>query len=231
MISINNIAFSYPGNKKVLHQLNLDIQTGMIHGMVGLNGSGKTTLLNLIFGLLKPDEGVISCDNFDMSKQNMGYLPSESYFYSNITGREYLALFKNPGFETEIWNQLFGLPLDEIVDEYSSGMKKKLALMGVIKMDKQLLILDEPFNNLDIETSRVVRKVLIEMRKSGKTILVTSHILETLTNLCDRIHYLNEGKILLSREKKDFAEFQETLFSSVENKTAGIIDEIFRPES
>jgi len=230
MISIKDLSFSYPGNKKVLRWLSLELQTGMIHGVVGLNGSGKTTLLNLLFGLLKPDEGSVSCDDFEISKRNMAYLPSESYFYSNVTGGEYLALFKNPHFKTEKWNQLFGLPLDEIVDEYSSGMKKKLALMGVIKMDKQLLILDEPFNNLDIETSRVVRNVLIEMRKSGKSIIITSHIIETLTNLCDRIHYLGEGKILQSREKNEFNEFQEALFRSMESKTSGIIDEIFRPE-
>lgn len=227
MISINDLDFSYPGNKQVIKALNLKMETCKIHGIVGLNGSGKTTLLNIIFGLLKADSGKISSEDFEISKRNMAYLSAESYFYSNITANEYLALFKNPAFEIEKWNRLFALPLDQIVDDYSSGMKKKLALLGVIKMNKNLMILDEPFNNLDIETNRIVRSVLMKMAEMGKTIIITSHIIETLTNLCDFIHYLDEGKILYSKSKEEFDDFSKTLFQNIENKNSGLIGEIF----
>jgi ABC-2 type transport system ATP-binding protein len=203
------------------------MEAGKIHGIVGLNGSGKTTLLNVLFGLLKADSGKISCDAFDISKKHMSYLTSESYFYSNISGNDYLSLIRNPDFDIEKWNRLFGLPLEQVVDDYSSGMKKKLALLGVIKMDKKLMILDEPFNNLDIETNHIVRSVLMKMSKMGKTIIITSHIIETLTNLCDFIHYLGDGKIKVSKSKNEFDDFSRELFQSIEDKTSGLIGEIF----
>lgn len=227
MITIRELNFSYPKNKHVIKLLNLDMENGRIHGIVGLIGSGKTTLLNILFGLLKADSGQISCNAFEISKKNMAFLTSDSYFYANITGREYLSLFKNPAFDLEKWNQLFGLPLEQVVDDYSSGMKKKLALLGVIKMDKKLLVLDEPFNNLDVETNRILRRVLLKMKEQGKTIIITSHIIETLTNLCDFIHYLDEGKIRFSRSEQEFDDFSKELYQSIENKTSGVIDEIF----
>jgi ABC-2 type transport system ATP-binding protein len=231
MITIRELDFTYPGNKHVIKSLDLQLETGRIHGIAGLNGSGKTTFLNVLFGLLKADSGTISGDTFEISKRNMAYLTSESYFYSNVTGMEYLALFKNQAFDTEKWNKLFRLPLDQVVDEYSSGMKKKLALLGVIKMDKKLMILDEPFNNLDIETARIVRNVLMKMSEQGKTIIVTSHIIETLTNLCDFIHYLEKGKIRFSKSKKEFDDFSRELFESIENKTSSLIGELFEKQS
>lgn len=230
MITVRELEFGYPGNHPVFKSLDLDLKVGDIHGIVGLNGSGKTTLLNLIFGLLTPDGGSIGCNDFNFTRKNMAYLPAENYFYSNITAREYLALFKNPDFNTGLWNKLFGLPLDQIIDDYSSGMKKKLALMGVIKMDKKMMILDEPFNNLDIETNRVLRGVLLKLRDAGKTIIVTSHIIETLTDLCDAIHFLDDGKIRLSSRKSEFGRFRQELYESIEKKTSGVIHEIFGHE-
>lgn len=224
MILINALKVSYPGNKTVLDNLTLGISTGKIHGIAGLNGSGKTTLLNTLFGLLKQDEGKIENDVFEMSKKNISYLPTENFFYSNITGREYLSLFRNQQFDIEKWNLLFALPLDQVVDDYSSGMKKKLALLGVIKQDKPMMILDEPFNNLDIETSRSLRNILMKMSTKGKTIIITSHIIETLTNLCDHIHFLEGGRIKFTRDKTEFALFEKELLQSIESKTGEVIN-------
>jgi len=226
MILIKKLTLTYPGSPKILNALDLSLPLGKIHGIAGLNGSGKTTLLNTIFGLLKADTGTIECSDFEINKKNISYLPTENYFYSNITAREYLGLFRNGNFELETWNKLFGLPLDQVTDDYSSGMKKKLALLGVIKQDKQIMILDEPFNNLDIETSRSLRSLLLKMSATGKTIIITSHIIETLTNLCDYIHYLDEGKIKYSHRKDEFVAFEKDLLKSIENKTEGIITEL-----
>ncbi len=226
MISIKNLTLTYPGSPKILNALNLSLPLGNIHGIAGLNGSGKTSLLNTLFGLLKADAGTINCSDFEINKKNISYLPTENYFYSNISAREYLGLFRNENFELDNWNKLFLLPLDQVIDDYSSGMKKKLALLGVIKQDKQLMILDEPFNNLDIETSRSLRSLLLKMSAKGKTIIITSHIIETLTNLCDYIHYLDEGKIKFSRQKEEFVAFEEGLLKSIESKTGGIIAEL-----
>jgi len=226
MILLKRLTVTYPGSPKIINELDLSLPLGKIHGIAGLNGSGKTTLLNTLFGLLKADEGTIECSDYEISKKNISYLPTENYFYSNITAHEYLGLFNNENFEIETWNKLFGLPLNQVIDDYSSGMKKKLALLGVIKQDKLLMILDEPFNNLDIETSRSLRSILLKMSARGKTIIITSHIIETLTNLCDNIHYLDEGKIKFSREKDEFVAFEKDLLKSIEIKTDGIITEL-----
>jgi len=226
MIFIKKLSFSYKKSHIVLGDLSLQLQDHFIHGIVGLNGSGKTTLLNSIFGLLKPDNGEIIYKNKTISKKDISYLPTENFFYSHITGREYLSVFQNNEFDTNSWNSLFLLPLDDVIDSYSTGMKKKLALMGILKIDKPIMILDEPFNGLDIETSRIIRSILLKLKDKGKTIIVTSHIIETLTNMCDNIHYLEDGKIKYSKEKNEFEEFEKEIFSSIENKNKGLIDEL-----
>lgn len=204
------------------------MQENCIHGIVGLNGSGKTTLLNSIFGLKSHNEGEILFNNEKSSKKFIAYLPTENYFYSNITGREYLNLFKNKKFDIKRWNSLFVLPLDKIIDTYSTGMKKKLALLGVLKVDKPLMIFDEPFNGLDIETSRIIRSILLKLREKGYTIIVTSHIIETLTNMCDYIHYLESGKIKYSRKKSEFKYFENEIFNSLENKNKELINDLMK---
>lgn len=228
MISIKNLSFSYKKNQQVIDDLNLQMQDHCIHGIVGLNGSGKTTLLNGVFGLIKPDNGEIFYKKEKVSKKEIAYLPTENFFYSNISGKEYLDVFQNENFNTEIWNSLFLLPLNDIIDSYSTGMKKKLVLMGILKIDKPIMILDEPFNGLDIETSRIIRSVLLKLKEQGKTIIVTSHIIETLTNMCDYIHYLEDGKIKYSKEKKEFKKFEKEIFSSIENKNKSVIDKLMR---
>ncbi|MDR2011005.1 MAG: ATP-binding cassette domain-containing protein [Bacteroidales bacterium] len=226
MITINNLTVSYSKEKKVINSLNLSLQEGMIHGIVGLNGAGKTTLLNTIYGLKKYDSGEILYNGKSLKKTEISYLVTESYFYSNITAREYLNLFKNNGFDIEQWNKLFALPIDNIIDTYSTGMKKKLALLGILKQNKPVMILDEPFNGLDFESTRIIRSVLLHLKKTGKTIIVTSHIIETLTNLCDYIHYLENGKIKYNKEKSEFELFEKELFEIIEEKNEEIISKL-----
>ena len=226
MITIENLTLSYNKENKVIEMLNLSLSENHIHGIVGLNGAGKTTLLNAIYGVKKADSGIINSKGKSLTKKDTAYLETENFFYSNITGKEYLALFENKNFNVDKWNTLFSLPLDKIIDTYSTGMKKKLALLGILKQNKPIIILDEPFNGLDIETSRIVRALLLRLKEKGKTIIVTSHIIETLTNLCDFIHYLEKGKIQYSKDKSEFAEFERDIFKSIENKNDKLIEEL-----
>jgi ABC-2 type transport system ATP-binding protein len=230
MISIKQLVVSYQPDKPVIKGLNLKMDENKIHGIVGLNGSGKTTLLNAIFGLKRPVTGIVLFQGRKASKKDISYLVTENYFYSNITGREYLQLFKNKDFLTGKWNELFLLPLDELIDNYSSGMKKKLALMGSLKQNKPVMILDEPFNGLDIESTRILRMILLKLKEQGKTIIITSHIIETLTNLCDSIHFLEEGKIKFSKSKSEFAVFEKEIFQSIEEKNLGLVEEILNSQ-
>jgi len=228
MITIKDLTVSYEKPQKVINGLSLSLGEDTIHGIVGLNGSGKTTLLNTLYGLKKPDAGEIRRDGSPLTKKQMSYLVTENFFYSNITGREYLGLFKNQAFDEDKWNQLFLLPLDQIIDGYSTGMKKKLALLGILKQDKLIMILDEPFNGLDIETCRVIRSILLRLREKGKTIVITSHIIETLTNLCDFIHFLEKGVIKISHGKAGFNAFEREIFESIENRNVQMIDDLMK---
>jgi ABC-2 type transport system ATP-binding protein len=229
MIIIRDLVVRYRGKENVIDSLNLTLPGNTIHGIVGLNGAGKTTLFNAIFGLKNSLQGDILYNNQLLTKKEIAYLPAEDFFYSNITGREYLDLFYNPEtFDIEQWNKLFTLPLDQVIDEYSTGMKKKLDLLGVIKQNKPVLMLDEPFNGLDIEMSRIIRLVLLRLKEKGKTIIISSHIMETLSNLCDYIHYLENGKIKYSAPKEEFDIFEKEIFNMIEKDSAQLINELIQ---
>jgi len=230
MISINQLVVSYQIDKPVLDGLRLKMEENKIHGIVGLNGSGKTTLLNTIFGLKRPISGIVLFQGKKASKKDISYLVTENYFYSNITGREYLQLFKNKAFITAKWNELFLLPLDDLINSYSNGMKKKLALMGTLKLNKPIIILDEPFNGLDIESARILRMILLKLKEQGKTIIITSHIIETLTNLCDAIHFLENGKIKFSKPKSEFEAFEKEIFKAIEDKNLTLVEELTKQQ-
>ncbi|MFA8450881.1 MAG: ATP-binding cassette domain-containing protein [Bacteroidales bacterium] len=224
MITIKHLSLSYKKGVNIINDLSLDLSKATIHGVVGFNGAGKTTLLDSIFGLKKTVKGEIIIDNELPTKKKIAYLPTENYFYSNITGKEYLALFENSDFDLDNWNRLFKLQLDVIIDTYSTGMKKKLAFLGILKQDKPYLILDEPFNGLDVESCRVIHMILLRLKEQGKTIIITSHIIESLTQLCDQLHFLDKGKIQLSSNRENFKCFVKNIVCQIESKNLDLID-------
>ena len=226
MITIKNLTVSYTPKREILDSLNLMLEENRIHGIVGLNGAGKTTLFETIFGFKQADKGVIQLNEHPVSKKDIAYLSAEEFFYSFITGREYLALFYNMQFDVELWNELLKLPLDQVIDEYSTGMKKKLALLGVIKQNKPIIMLDEPFNGLDIEMCRILHLILLQLKDKGKTIIISSHIIETLTNLCDHIYYLSDGTIKSACDKMHFADFEAMLFKDIEKDNVDLINRL-----
>ncbi len=226
MITIKDLTVSYTPERKILDSLNLMLEENRIHGIVGLNGAGKTTLFETIFGFKQVDNGAILLNDHAISKKDIAYLPAENFFYSFITGREYMALFYNPQFCLKQWNELTKLPLDQVIDEYSTGMKKKLALLGIIKQNKPIIILDEPFNGLDVEMCRILHLILMQLKDKGKTIIISSHIIETLTNLCDYIYYLSNGAIKSICDKTNFADFETMLFKDIEKDNISLINKL-----
>lgn len=218
MIKIINLKVNYD-EQNVLDGLCLDISDNTIHGFVGLNGSGKTTLLNTIHGQMKKLQGSIKYKDEDIKRNDIAYLETINYFYPRITGKEYLDIFKtqNPNFDINKWNTLFELPLNKLIEDYSTGMKKKLALMGLICLNREVLILDEPFNGVDLETVQKIKTLLLKL-KSIKTIIITSHILESLLPICDSISYLNNGKIQFTKNRNNFDEIENEIFAMHQDK-------------
>lgn len=227
MLTITNLTVSY-GNKKVLENLNLNMEEANIHGLIGLNGSGKTTLLNTIYGFKAVDRGTILHDGLQLKRTDIAYLETENFYYSNITGREYLSLFKSntAEYNPDDWNIIFKLPLDQFIESYSTGMKKKLSLMAILKQDKEIVILDEPFNGLDIESSKILSLIINRLKNKARTIIITSHMLESLTNICDYIHYLDNRAISFTRDKNNFTNLESEIFTGLEAEHKELIDKI-----
>jgi ABC-2 type transport system ATP-binding protein len=224
MIRINNLNVSFAENK-VLKNLSIDFIENHIHGIVGLNGAGKTTFFNTIAGNIKPDSGEIIFHEKKLSHFDIAYLETVNYFYSRITGNEYLKIFKqtNADFNlTELQNFL-RLPLDEIVETYSTGMKKKLALLGILKQNKSIFLLDEPFNGLDLETNKILELIIEKLKIKSKTVILSSHIIEPLITVCDQIHYLVDGIFIKTFMKNDFSKIDEELFSKLKSDASKII--------
>lgn len=197
MISIEKLTVRY-GSAQVLNGVDLVVEGGQVHGLAGRNGAGKTTLLDALYGFVRPSGGVIRIRGEPLrARELVGYLPAQSFFYPKITGREYLGVFRasHPGFDIAEWNRVFDLPLDHLVETYSLGMRKKLALLGVLSLGRPVLILDEPFNGLDLETNQILTRLFRELADAGHTVLLTSHILASLTTGCDAVHLLSEGRI------------------------------------
>lgn len=215
MIQINNLNKKY-GNKTILNNLTLTISPGKVCGIMGENGAGKSTLFQCITGLTKYN-GEITFK----TPLAMGYLNDSPFYYSCIKGIEYVEFcIKARGCalnycEIEKLNELFCLPLNEYASEYSMGMKKRLAFMALLLQQNDFYILDEPFNGLDLVGCILVKKIVKELRNQNKTILISSHIISSLTDLCDNIYYINKGTIAKDYSGFSIEEIEEDIISSI----------------
>ncbi|WP_278378495.1 ATP-binding cassette domain-containing protein [Chryseobacterium arthrosphaerae] len=211
MLEIKNINVEFK-NQKVLNGLHLSIEEGCILGILGKNGAGKTTLFESLYQTLK-FSGSITWKNERLQRKMISYLETENYFYPYITGEEYLAYFTS-GKEADITEIIkkFNLPLKKYVQYYSSGMKKKLALIGMLMLDKPINILDEPFNGVDFEGVHILYDIIRQLKSENKIVIVSSHIIETLFHTCDKIAVLQNGKIEKIYDKEDFGQLATLKF-------------------
>lgn len=203
MLEIKNVNVEFK-NQKVLNDLNLSIEEGCILGILGKNGAGKTTLFESVYQSIQ-FSGNINWKNERLQRKQISYLETENYFYPYITGEEYLTYFlsKKESEITEIIKK-FNLPLQKYVQYYSSGMKKKLALIGMLMLDKPINILDEPFNGVDFEGVHILYDIIRQLKSENKVVIISSHIIETLFHTCDKIALLQNGKIEKVYHKEDF---------------------------
>ena len=232
MLEIRNLSKSY-GRHAVLRGVSLTLRPGTIHGLVGANGAGKTTLLNCLYGLESGFAGTVGeAGSARPVRASTGLLPYEPYFYPRLTGREYLEFCLQargrPVPDFAGWNALLELPLDQYADEYSAGMRKKLALLALLVQDFQYLILDEPFNGLDLEANLLLKEILKRLRQRGTGILLTSHILGALTEVADEITTLVAGQIHRHYEAAAFATLEADLLADLHGDKLGRLDELLK---
>ncbi|HZY84769.1 MAG TPA: ABC transporter ATP-binding protein [Gemmataceae bacterium] len=203
--------------KTALRALNLEIRRGEIFGLLGPNGSGKTTTIKLLLGLLFPTDGeafVFGQPAADVRKnERVGYLPEESYLYRFLNAEEtldfYGRLFNlDPAKRQQRAQQLIekvGLKADRkrILREYSKGMRQRIGLAQALINDPDLVILDEPTSGLDPLGARWMKDLIIDLRRMGKTVIMCSHRLEDVQDVCDRIAILNDGELQAFGEVKE----------------------------
>ena len=191
----------------VVNDVSLTVEKGGIVGLIGRNGSGKTVLMKMICGLVAPTSGEISVngkligkdidipDNIGVIIETPGFLPN----FSGFNNLMQLAKINRKIGKNEIRSAIkkVGLNPDDKkhVGKYSLGMRQRLGLAQAIMEDPDLLILDEPMNGLDKESVLEIREYLLELKKSGKTILLTSHSAEDIDVLCDMVYEMNKGNI------------------------------------
>jgi len=219
MIIIQQLSKSY-GKNKVLKDIDLTFKRGEIHGIVGNNGAGKSTLFKCIAGIEKYTGSITS--EYEILKNHLGFLYTEPYFFSKITGKEYIQLLCNGRQISEEKideKNIFDLPLNQYASTYSTGMKKKLAITGILLQNNDYFIFDEPFNGLDLQSSFVITAVIHKLRSLDKVVIISSHIFSTLRETCDKIHLLENGAITKSNDKEDFDEIEKEMKTSIlENK-------------
>ncbi len=205
---------SFFGRKKVLalNKLNIAIRKGEIFGLLGPNGSGKTTTLKLLLGLLFPTEGrayVLGKATDDVAvKSRIGFLPEESCFYRFLNADEILdfygQLFRIPGKERKLRaNRLLkrvGLESarKRHLKQYSKGMLRRIGIAQALINDPDLIILDEPTSGLDPIGTRETKDLILELKSQGKTVLLCSHLLSDVQDICDRVAIIDKGELQIS---------------------------------
>ncbi len=192
----------------------MGVSNGTVYGILGPNGSGKTTLLRLINSIILPDDGSISVhgldtrDNSDKIKSRIGYVPETPALYESLTPEEYFSFIMaarkvNPeraSTRVEALVQAFGIEemLRQYIGSLSFGNKQKVAIISSLLHDPDIIIMDEGMNGLDPRSSRILKTLLSDFASMGKTVLLSTHVLEVAQNLCESVFILYRGNIVAS---------------------------------
>jgi ABC-2 type transport system ATP-binding protein len=225
-ISVSNLRKVY-GTKAAVDGLNLEVQRGSFFGFLGPNGAGKTTTIRMLMGLAPPTSGSIELLGLSMPehalevKGKIGLVPDESLLFDHLTGFEF----------TEFVGRMYGLPrstagerarelltlfeLDgdvrKLIGDYSKGMRKRVAMAAALIHRPELFLLDEPFEGVDAVGARLMKEILLEQVRHGATVFLTSHVLEVVERLCDRVAIIHQGKLVLTGTMAELRTGSETL--------------------
>lgn len=221
MINISHVTKEY-GDKKAVDDISFEVAKGEIVGYLGPNGAGKSTTLKMLVGLLKPTSGKISVADYDAEteiqeiKRQIGYVPEEAHLYEHLTLVEHLQLMgRLYHLDEELIAQkvveltkLFDMEpqTNQRISSFSQGMRQKCIIMSALLHNPSVLLLDEPFTNLDVNTVTFLKALIQRMADLGKTILYCTHILEVAETLCPRIMIINEGKLIANASVAELRE-------------------------
>jgi ABC-2 type transport system ATP-binding protein len=215
------------GSKAAVDGLSLTVPRGSFFGFLGPNGAGKSTTIRMLTGLIPPSAGTISLLGMPMPdreieiKKRIGLVPDESLLFDRLTGIEFLEFVgRMYGLARPVAQERAGelLELFELADqrrkliaEYSKGMRKRVAMAASLIHRPELFLMDEPFEGVDAVGARLMKDILLDQVRQGATIFLTSHVLEVVERLCDRVAIINDGKIVREGAMQELRSASETL--------------------
>ena len=211
MIELHNVTKKF-GTFAAVDGVSLRIERGQFFGFLGPNGAGKTTTIKMLTGRYAPTSGSCVVNGFDVqknplaAKQSIGYVPDQPFLYEKLTGREFLyfvgGLFRLSKADLRVrieeYVDIFetGDFVDKRAEEYSQGMRQRIVLTAALLHDPKVLIVDEPMVGLDPRSARLVKDLLKKRTEQGVTIFMSTHLLEIVEELCDRIAIIQRGRII-----------------------------------
>ena len=225
-ISVRDLRKVY-GTKAAVDGLDLDVPRGSFFGFLGPNGAGKTTTIRMLMGLAPPTSGSIQLLGLPMPecalevKAKIGLVPDESLLFDHLTGLEFTEFVgRMYGLARPLAREratellaLFELDADprKLIGDYSKGMRKRVAMAAALIHRPELFLLDEPFEGVDAVGARLMKEILLDQVRQGATVFLTSHVLEVVERLCDRVAIIHEGKMVLAGAMADLRSGSETL--------------------
>ncbi|TDG00376.1 ABC transporter ATP-binding protein [Paenibacillus piri] len=214
MLEVEGVTGGYSRIQPVLHNLSFHVQPGEMVGLIGLNGAGKSTTIKHILGLMLPHQGEIRLKGQPLAasqeqyRKTFAYVPESPLLYEELTVREHLELTARAyGLERDVYEQrldplLKQFQMETLTDRLSShlskGMRQKVMILCAFLVQPELYIIDEPFLGLDPLSMRSLLELMVSVKQSGASILISSHILATIERYCDRFLVLHHGKLIAS---------------------------------
>jgi ABC-2 type transport system ATP-binding protein len=223
-----------------VRNISFEVHPGEVYGLLGPNGSGKSTTLKILLGLVTPNQGramIFGQDSRDYhSRRDVGFLPENPYFYKFLTAAETLRFYgKVCGMGGKILNKrvdelihLVGLEdaRDRRIGGFSKGMLQRIGLAQALIQDPRLVVLDEPTAGVDPAGSHQIRDLILDLKKRGKTVLLTSHLLEQVQEICDRVGIMARGKMIREGALADLVSVKNQTEFVIENATPEIRSQI-----
>lgn len=244
-VAVNGVTkvFPVPFQRRsivAVRDLNLHVAPGQIYGLLGPNGSGKSTTLKIILGLVPPTQGTTAIfgrdSNLVASREAVGFLPENPYFYKYLTGRETLRFYgklcglRGVRLRERVAELLEVVGLTTAADRrlggYSKGMLQRIGLAQALVQEPQLIVLDEPTAGVDPAGAREIRGLILDLKRRGITVLLSSHLLEQVQEICDRVGILAHGVLVREGALDDLLAIENQTEFVLENASAALVNEV-----
>ncbi len=236
VIDVQNVSKNF-GKVQALKNVNLSVNQGNIYGFIGPNGAGKTTLIRVLLGILKADDGEAKMFGKDVWAEavsihkSIAYVPGDVKLWPNLTGGEVIDILihlraPQSNDKKEALIQRFDLDPSKKCRSYSKGNRQKIALIAALASDAELFILDEPTSGLDPLMEKVFQEEIFKLKKQGKTVFLSSHILSEIERLCDHVSIIREGEIIESGKLEDLRHLTRTSVSVQLKETIESFDQL-----